>query len=92
MDLQTLKEQINVNVYHIPKEKKVAMHKHPQHDEVFYCFNGSGFGLLEDSEVTLTSGTAFIVPAGTMHALRSDENLYVASFLIPMVNESILPR
>lgn len=36
MDLQSIKEQIKVNVYHIPKEKQVALHKHPKHNEVFY--------------------------------------------------------
>jgi quercetin dioxygenase-like cupin family protein len=87
LDLQSIKEQINVNVYHIPKEKKVALHKHPKHDEVFYCINGSGFGILEDSEVPLTPCKAFIIPAGIMHALRSEDNLYVTSFLIPVVIE-----
>jgi mannose-6-phosphate isomerase-like protein (cupin superfamily) len=87
MDLDAIKEQTNVNVYHIPKEKKVALHKHPKHDEVFYCFKGTGFGVLEDSEVPLIPGKAFIVPAETMHALRSDDNLYVTSFLIPVVTE-----
>lgn len=85
MDLQAIKEQIKVNVYHIPKEKKVAMHKHPEHDEVFYCFDGSGYGVFEDSEVAFEHGKAFIVPAGTMHALRSGDNLFVTSFLIPVV-------
>ena len=87
MDLQLIKGQINVNVYHIPKEKKVALHKHLKQDEIFYCINGSGFGVLEDSEVPLTLGKAFIVPAGKMHALRSEDNLYVTSFLIPVVIE-----
>lgn len=85
MDLQAIKEQIQVNVYHIPKEKKVAMHQHPKHDEVFYCFDGTGFGVLEESEVALEHGKAFIVPAGTMHALRSEGDLFVTSFLIPVV-------
>ncbi|WP_407312427.1 cupin domain-containing protein [Desulfosporosinus sp. SB140] len=87
MDLQLIKEQINVNVYHIPNEKKVALHKHPQHDEIFYCISGSGFGVLEDSEVPLIPGKAFIVPAKVMHALRSEDNLYVTSFLVPVVRE-----
>ena len=35
----------------------------------------------------LTTGKAFIVPAGIMHALRSDNDLFVASFLIPRIEE-----
>jgi len=35
MDLENIKNSIATNVYHIPAEKKVALHKHPNHDEVF---------------------------------------------------------
>ncbi len=85
MDLDLIKEKVKVNVYHIPKEKVVAMHQHPRHDEVFYCIKGTGYGVLEDSEVFLEHGKAFIVKAGTMHALRSDDELYVTSIIIPVV-------
>lgn len=87
MNLENIKESIVTNVYHIPAGKKVALHKHPKHDEVFYCIKGEGFGVLENGEVELTVGKAFIVPAGEMHALRSDSNLYVSSFLIPVIDE-----
>lgn len=87
MNLENIKESIVTNVYHIPADKKVALHKHPKHDEIFYCIKGEGFGVLEDREVELTIGKAFIVPAGEMHALRLDSNLYVSSFLIPVVEE-----
>jgi mannose-6-phosphate isomerase class I len=53
----------------------------------FFTALKDGFGVLEDSEVHLIPGKAFIVPAETMHALRSDDNLYVTSFLIPVVTE-----
>lgn len=85
MNLENIKNSIVTNVYHIPADKKIALHKHSKHDEIFYCIKGEGFGVLEDREVELTIGKAFIVPAGEMHALRSDSNLYVSSFLIPVV-------
>ncbi len=50
------------------------MHKHPKHDEIFYCIKGEGFGVLENNEVELTIGKEFIVPAGVMHALRAESN------------------
>ena len=87
MNLEEIKESIVTKVYHIPEDKKVPLHKHPKHDEIFYCIKGEGFGVLEDREVELTIGKAFIVPAGEMHALRSDSNMYVSSFLIPIVEE-----
>ena len=85
MDLQKIKESTVTNVYHIDADKNVALHKHPKHDEIFYCIKGEGFGVLEDSLVELTVGKAFIVPAGVMHALKTNSNLYVTSFLIPVV-------
>ncbi|MDW8802109.1 cupin domain-containing protein [Clostridium sp. A1-XYC3] len=85
MNLQDIKESIVTNVYYIDAQKKVALHNHPKHDEIFYCIKGEGFGVLEDREIKLTVGREFIVPAGEMHALRTDSNLYVTSFLVPVV-------
>ena len=87
MDLNSIKESIVKNVYHIPSDKKVPLHKHAEQDEIFYCIKGSGFGVLEDSEVELNVGVSFTVPAGTMHSVRSDGDLYVTAFLVPVVND-----
>jgi mannose-6-phosphate isomerase-like protein (cupin superfamily) len=87
MDLDFIKEAIVKNVYHIPSDKKVPLHKHEDKDEVFYCIKGSGFGVLEDSEVEMNVGTSFTVSAGTMHSVRSDEEVYVVAILIPVVGD-----
>ncbi len=87
MDIEVLKNAIIKNVYHIDSSKEVPLHKHNKNDEVFYCVAGSGFGVLENAEVELTVGKVFIVPAGIMHSLRTDNNLFVASFLIPRLEE-----
>ena len=89
MDLQRIKEKHATNVYHINAESNVALHNHLRHDEIFYCIKGEGFGVLEDEDVELIVGKAFIVPAGVMHALRTDSDLYVSSFLIPVIDDSI---
>ncbi|MHB1038953.1 MAG: cupin domain-containing protein [Desulfobacteria bacterium] len=86
MDLQSVKESIVVNVYHIDSNRKVPLHKHPKHDEIFYCMKGKGFGVLEDGKVELTAGKAFIVPAGAMHSMEVDPDIYVSSLLIPVVD------
>lgn len=88
MDLQNIKERLITNVYHIDAQKDVALHKHPKHDEIFYCIKGEGFGVLEHEEMKLTVGKAFIVPAGVMHSIRSDSDLYVSSLLIPVIDDS----
>jgi quercetin dioxygenase-like cupin family protein len=87
MDLEKVREAIVTRVYQIPADKKVPLHRHPQHDEIFYCIKGEGYGVLEDGETPLAVGKAFIVPAGVMHALRSDSELYVSSFLVPVVTQ-----
>ena len=88
MDTESIKKAIVVNVYHIPESEKVPLHKHPKSDEVFYCVHGNGFGVLEDREVELRVGQAFIVPAGTMHSLRTEGDLYVTSILIPTIKHA----
>ena len=47
MDLKLFKDNIVVNVYHIDSNKIVPLHKHPKHDEVFYCIKGNGFFCLK---------------------------------------------
>lgn len=86
MDIKAWKDGIVVNVYHIDSKKKVPLHKHPKHDELFYCVEGSGFGILEDGKVELAVGEVFIVPAGVMHSMASDSEIYVSSFLIPVAD------
>ncbi|MFZ9011901.1 MAG: hypothetical protein ACO3BO_08210 [Anaerohalosphaeraceae bacterium] len=56
MELDSIKESIVKNVYHIPSDKKVPLHKHVDKDEIFYCIKGSGYGVLEGEEVELTVG------------------------------------
>ena len=87
MDLSSIKEAIGTHVYHVPSDKNVPLHKHDDKDEVFYCIKGSGFGVLEDKEVKLTVGESFIVPAGTMHSLRTDTDIYVCAFLVPVLDK-----
>jgi AraC family transcriptional activator of pobA len=87
MDLNSIKEAIVTNVYHIQPETKVPLHKHDDKDEIFYCMKGSGFGVLADGEVELRVGQSFIATAGTMHSLRTDSDLYVSAILVPVVDE-----
>ena len=85
MDLEKTKDAIVKHVYHIPSDKKVPLHKHKDQDEIFYCLKGEGFGVREDGEMELTVGKVFVAPAGTMHSIRSDSEIYVAAILVPVV-------
>lgn len=86
MDLNLIKDALKLHVYHIPSDKNVPLHKHDDLDEIFYCIKGSGFGVLEDSEVVMNVGDTFVVPAGVMHSLRSGDELYVTALLVPVVD------
>ena len=87
VDLNFIEESIEKHVYHIHSESAVSLNVHEDVDEIFYCIKGSGFGVLEDGEVELNVGETFIVPVGTRHSLRSDGDLYVTAFLVPVVDE-----
>lgn len=87
MELEKIKEAIVTHVYHIPAEKKVPLHKHEDKDEIFYCIKGEGFGVLEDAEIELSVGKVFIAPAGVMHSVRSDSEIYVTAILVPVVKQ-----
>ena len=87
MDLDAIKKSIVTKVYHIDSDTKVPLHKHAKQDEIFYCIKGSGFGVSEDGEVELKVGDSFVASAGTPHSLRSDGDLYVGAFLVPVMDE-----
>ena len=84
MDLEQARDAIVAKVYHIVADRKVALHRHADKDEVFSCMGGSGFGVLETGEEPLSPGKTFVARAGTMHALRTEGDLYVASFMVPV--------
>lgn len=85
MELEKIAEALETHVYHIPAEKKVPLHMHEGQDEIFYCIKGTGFGVLEDSEIELSAGKVFIAPAGVRHSVRSDSEIYLTALLVPDV-------
>jgi oxalate decarboxylase/phosphoglucose isomerase-like protein (cupin superfamily) len=88
MDLAAIKAGIVTNVYHLTPARNVPLHQHAKHDEIFYCLAGTGVGILADQQIPLQPGQTFIVPASTMHTVRTDSDLYVASFLVPISDAS----
>ena len=87
INLDVYKSKIVTNFYRITAESDVKLHKHPKHDEIFYCVKGEGSGVLENEEIELKVGKEFIVPAGKMHLLRSENEMFVTSFLIPLLED-----
>ena len=88
MDVKATKESCKLRVYHLTADDTVPMHPHKKFDEIFYCIKGSGFGVLEDREIELNVGDTFVAPAGVLHSMRTDGELYVTALLVPVVNEA----
>jgi quercetin dioxygenase-like cupin family protein len=86
MDKEILKSKIKTNIYKITSESNVALHNHQKYDEIFYCIKGVGFGVLENGENEMKAGDVFVVKENTMHALRSESEMWVTSFLIPVID------
>ncbi len=84
MDLNSIKEAIKTNVYHIHPDLKVPYHEHGTHDEIFYCIKGSGLGIVDGKEVELNVGDILVAPAGAMHTVKTDGDLYLTAILIPV--------
>lgn len=89
MDTEAIKKSIVTNVYHINSETKIPLHRHVNQDEIFYCIKGSGFGVTDQDEIEFKIGDSFIAPAGTMHSLRTDGDLYVTAFLVPVADSRL---
>ncbi len=83
MDLNLIKDAVEVKVYNIGVDTKVPLHKHNDKDEVFYCIKGSGFGLSDTHQEELNIGQTFIARAGTMHSLKSNDEMIVVAVLVP---------
>ncbi|AGB40797.1 cupin domain-containing protein [Halobacteroides halobius DSM 5150] len=87
MDLEAIKEKVDTNIYHIPADKEVPLHKHTKEDEIFYCIKGAGVGILEEEEIELEVGDTFVVPAGKMHSVKTNNEIYLTSFLVPVIEQ-----
>lgn len=84
MDLSVIEKRIKTNVYHIHPDLKVPYHEHGTQDEIFYCIKGTGIGIVDGKEVELKPGDVMLAPAGAMHTLKTDKELYVTAVLIPV--------
>lgn len=65
----------------------MALHKHQNSDEIFYCIKGSRFGVLENEGTEMNAGDHFILKENTMHVLRSDSEMWVVSLLTPIISD-----
>jgi len=89
LDLDLIKDSLETKVYHISADSVVPIHNHYGHDEVFYCLTGKGTCLLDDHVLEVEGGISFVVKAGEKHTLKTESDLYVTAFLIPVIEDRI---
>ena len=64
-------DKVNFNVYNIQPWQLLAMHLHPENDEVFYVIEGHCIFYEEDERQMVEANHAVYVQAGMMHAVLS---------------------
>ncbi len=64
-------DKVNFNVYNFQPWQLLAMHLHPDNDEVFYLIEGSCIFYADEERQTVEASHAVYVHAGTMHAVLS---------------------
>ncbi|GAB6137703.1 hypothetical protein JCM15060_08920 [Halanaerobaculum tunisiense] len=59
------------------------MHQHKNKDEIFYCVQSSGTGILEEQKHDFTVGDTFVGPASKNHTVQTNTEMHVVSILVP---------
>ncbi|HEX6349009.1 MAG TPA: dimethylsulfonioproprionate lyase family protein [Candidatus Dormibacteraeota bacterium] len=64
-------EEFDFGVYALEPGEYHPRHFHPAGAEFYYILEGSGLVTIGDEDVEAAPGTAFYMPAGTVHAVRT---------------------
>lgn len=86
IDINYLKDSMEAKLYHIKADRVVPLHSHDNYVEVFYVIKGTGHLIINNSELLLDVGESFVVSRSTKHSLKTEGELYVAAFLIPIID------
>lgn len=66
-------EQISTDTYYFSPGQKLAYHKHPESDQIFFIIKGSGQFYLDDEEseqvIDVEEGHTILAPANIWHQL-----------------------
>ena len=64
-------DKVSFNVYNFQPWQLLAMHLHPENDEVFYLLEGCCIFYADDERQAVEASHAVYLKAGTMHAVLS---------------------
>ncbi len=58
----------------IPMGAGIPVHQHDEADEVLFVLEGTGFGILGDTRMSIEKGSAMYVPTGVWHGVENPDS------------------
>jgi mannose-6-phosphate isomerase-like protein (cupin superfamily) len=58
----------------VPIRAGIPVHQHNEADEVLFVLEGTGFGILGDTRMSVEKGSAMYVPNGVWHGVENPES------------------
>jgi mannose-6-phosphate isomerase-like protein (cupin superfamily) len=68
----------------VPIHTGIQVHQHQEADEVLFILEGTGFGILDDTRMSVEKGSAIYIPKGVWHGVENpDSELLLLWFVAP---------
>ena len=57
----------------VPIRSGIRVHQHQEADEVLFVLEGTGFGILDDTRMSVEKGSAIYIPKGVWHGVENPD-------------------
>ena len=58
----------------VPIRTSILVHQHQEADEVLFVLEGTGFGILDDTRMSVEKGSAIYIPKGVWHGVENPDS------------------
>ena len=58
----------------VPIRTGIPVHQHQEADEVLFVLGGTGFGILDDTRMSVEKGSAIYIPKGVWHGVENPDS------------------
>jgi mannose-6-phosphate isomerase-like protein (cupin superfamily) len=58
----------------VPIHTGIQVHQHQEADEVLFILEGTGFGILDDTRMSVEKGSAIYIPKGVWHGVENPDS------------------
>jgi quercetin dioxygenase-like cupin family protein len=66
----------------IPIRAGIPVHQHNEADEVLFVLEGTGFGILGDTRMSVEKGSAMYVPTGVWHGVENPDSALLLLWVV----------